>query len=108
MEPQLGILRSHPGSASVVGKWDLEGRNRECRGRLLRRRRDPRPGKVGNRSRDGALGRVLALALLETEELLDEAAGVERFVADRAGDVLVLLPLPGSPEPAQELACLRA
>src|SRR5215203_3610476 len=50
---------------------------------------------------------VLALALLETEELLDEAAGVERLAADRAGDVLVLLLLPCSPEAAQELASLR-
>ena len=41
--PYLGILRSHPGSAIVVGKWDLEGRNRERPGRLFRRRRDPRP-----------------------------------------------------------------
>ena len=48
------------------------------------------------------------LALRETEELLDEAAGVERLAAYRAGDVLVLLLLPCGPEAAQELACLRA
>src|SRR5918994_383176 len=44
----------------------------------------------------------------EVEELLDEVAGVERLAADHAGNVLVLLALPGGPEASQELACLGA